>query len=348
MSFVSQVGIVSYGVYLPELCILTQAIAQAHGLSQAPGLGVKQKTVPDLDEDTATMATAAAHQALSRLLDAESVKEQVGALFIGSESHPYAVKPTGTVVAQALGLPRQLALADLQFACKAGSQSLQISLTYVQAGQVEYGLAIGADTAQSAPGDALEYTAAAGGAAFVVGKERLIAKLLGTTSYASDTPDFWRRPRQAYPQHGGRFTGEPAYFHHIAAATKHLLNQLALQPSDFQHAIFHTPNGKFPVQIAKQLGFSRDQLRYSLPVEAIGNTYAGAALLALTNVLDHAQPGEKILVTAYGSGAGADSFAFECTAELLEYRQRAKQTLQQQIARLKAITYTQYCQRSEA
>jgi hydroxymethylglutaryl-CoA synthase len=343
-----QAGIVSYGVYLPELCISTQLIAEAQGQARAPGLGVKQKTVPELDEDTATISTAAASQALARLGNKrEQITEQIGTLFVGSESHPYAVKPTGTMVAQALGLPHELAMADLQFACKAGSQSLQIALTYVQAGQAAYGMAIGADTAQSAPGDALEYTAAAGGAAFVVGSSKVIAKLLGTASYATDTPDFWRRPRQAFPQHGGRFTGEPAYFKHIGGATKALLKRCQLEPSDFQYAVFHTPNGKFPVSVAKRLGFSSEQLKYSLSVEMIGNTYAAASLIALTNVLDNAQPGEKILVTSYGSGAGADSFAFECTPEILSYQQKITDTLTEQIKRLQPITYTQYRQRSE-
>jgi len=341
-------GIVSYGAYLPSLAISTEAIAQANSHAHAPGLGVSQKTVPEVDEDTITISTAAAFQALSRLEDKENIQSKMGALFIGSESHPYAVKPSGTVVAQALGLPTQMALADLQFACKAGTQSFQICLMYVQAGQIEYGLAIGADTAQSAPGDALEYTAAAGGAAFVVGQHEVIATLLATTSYVTDTPDFWRRPRQSYPQHGGRFTGEPAYFHHITHATTALLAKTQLQSKDFQHVIFHTPNGKFPVTVAKQLGFTSQQMAHSLVVEKVGNTYAAASLLALVNVLDHALPGEKILLTSYGSGAGADSFAFEITPEILNFRARQSSVLADYIAKLQPITYTQYCQRSES
>jgi hydroxymethylglutaryl-CoA synthase len=349
MSFTSDgsVGIVSYGVALPGLAISTDTIAQAHGLTTAPPLGVKQKTVPQWDEDTITLAIDATHQAFTRIETAEYVKEHLGTVFTGSESHPYAVKPTGTVVAGALGLSRQVSMADLQFACKAGSQSLQLALMYVQAGQAEYGLAIGADTAQSAPADALEYTAAAGGVAFVVGTQGVIARLLGTTSYASDTPDFWRRPRQPYPQHGGRFTGEPAYFHHIMSASQALLEKLDKKPSDFTYAVFHTPNGKFPLAVGKQLGFAREQMRHSLIVENIGNSYAAASLLALTNVLDHAKPGETIFITSYGSGAGADSFAFECTDELAGYQARLQRTVADQISQLSLINYTQYCQRSE-
>lgn len=345
-----KVGIVAYGAYLPKLAISAQEIATGNGQTATPDLGVKQKTVPDLDEDTITIATEASQLALLSAKSADKLKKQIGCLFIGSESHPYAVKPSGTVVASALGLSTDLSLADLQFACKAGTQGLQIALMYVLAGQIKFGLAVGADTAQAAPGDVLEYTAAAGGAAFVVGtssgREKIIAELLGTSSYATDTPDFWRRPQQTHPSHGGRFTGGPAYFAHISQATKALLKKLDLKPEDFTYAIFHTPNGKFPVAAAKQLGFNKKQLSQSLIVEKVGNTYAAATLLALANVLDHAKPGDKILMTSYGSGAGADSFAFVCTPALLEFRKRQSTTIQDYLARLQLINYLEYRQRS--
>lgn len=344
------VGIVSYATYLPAWCISTQEIAQANNAA-VPSLGVVQKTVPALDEDTATIATQAALNAFSNLeLTArQEIHARIGSLWVGSESHPYAVNPTGTVVKAALGLPSQLAMADLQFACKAGTQGLQVGLMYVRSQQAEYSLAIGADTAQAEPGDALEYTAAAGGAAFIVGSnpQHLIAKLLGTTSYATDTPDFWRRPGENYPQHGGRFTGEPAYYYHVMTSTKNLLAELDMSIQDFDHCVFHTPNGKFPQTVAKKLGCGAAQLQHSLVVKEIGNTYAGAAMITLANVLDHAEPGDKILMTAYGSGAGADSFVWEVTPQILTWRENQSNPLAQQISQLKAISYSQYTKRSQ-
>ena len=68
---------------------------------------------------------------------------------------------------------------------------------------IEAGIAIGSDTSQGRPGDPLEYTAGAGGAAFVISKENLIAELEGTYSFTTDTPDFWRRQKASYPSHGG-------------------------------------------------------------------------------------------------------------------------------------------------
>ena len=58
-------------------------------------------------------------------------------------------------------------------------------------------------------------------------------------------------------------------------------------------------------------------------------------MMALNNVLDHAEAGKKILVTSYGSGAGADSFLFETTEELVRARLGWGELLDDKIGRLK-------------
>lgn len=354
MKFSTSIGIVAFGSSIPSLSIQVSEIEQAQGQPKAgppraekpvgqvgPALGVCQKTVPDVDQDTVTLSTDALTQALQRF---SGKKEEVGALFIGSESHPYAVKPSGTMVAQALGLSPHLALADLQFACKAGTQAIQIGLAYVQSGMAKLAVGIGADTAQSQPGDALEFTAGAGAAAFIMGTDKIIAKVLATTSYATDTPDFWRRPGEAYPQHAGRFTGEPAYFAHIAQATQQLLSEVNLKPAEIDYCVFHTPNGKFPKAVAQQLGFTPEQLQHSLVVEQIGNTYSAGSLMALVNVLETVGATKKILMTSYGSGSGADSFLLETTDLLVQQRKKWSELLVDQIKQLQPITYQHYLQ----
>jgi hydroxymethylglutaryl-CoA synthase len=188
---------------------------------------------------------------------------------------------------------------------------------------IKYGLAIGADTAQGAPGDALEFTAAAGGAAFIIGGDGVIASIEGTYSYTTDTPDFWRREGQSYPSHGGRFTGEPAYFKHVYHASKGLMDKLGLKPMDFKHAVFHQPNGKFPRRVGIKLGFTPEQMEKGLLVELIGNTYSGSSLLGLAGILDDAQPGDRILLTSFGSGAGGDSFSIMVEDEIEKKRENA-------------------------
>lgn len=340
----STLGIVSYGTYIPAHVISSKEIEKAQGKigSGVPeSLGVWQKTVPSIDEDTITLSVQAATQALTRF---DVDRFNIGSLFIGSESHPYAVKPSSTVVKEALGLSDTLFTSDLQFACKAGTASLQNIFGLIGSGMCMYGLAIGADTAQSKPGDVLEFTAGCGAAAFVVGTDHVIARLLATTSIISDTPDFWRRPNQEYPQHASRFSGEPGYFDHTIRATQAILAQTGLTPHDIDWCVFHTPNAKFPTSVASQLGFTQHQLQYSLIVRTIGNTYAAASLLTLANVLDHAHAHEKILVVSYGSGAGSDAFLFETTPTLVKKRKQWTNNVETLIQRLTSISYTQYRQ----
>jgi hydroxymethylglutaryl-CoA synthase len=305
------VGIVGYGVYIPRYRIKVEEIAKVWGTDAERvkrGLSLEEKSVPGLDEDAATIAVEAARNAVRR----SGINPQdIGAIYVGSESHPYAVKPTATIVAEAIEATPDLTAADYEFACKAGTAGIQTCMGMVGSDMIKYGMAIGTDTAQGAPGDPLEYTAAAGAAAVIVGKNgsQTIASIEDTYSYTTDTPDFWRREMRPYPRHGGRFTGKPAYFKHVLSAAHGLLRKLQLAPKDFAYAVFHQPNGKFPLQVGKELGFTKEQIMPGTLVQKIGNTYSGASMIGLAAVLDQAKPGERILVVSYGSGAGSDAFS---------------------------------------
>ncbi|GAB4191349.1 MAG: hydroxymethylglutaryl-CoA synthase [Roseiflexaceae bacterium] len=317
------VGVIGYGVYVPRYRIAAREIARMWTGGNG-GVPVDAKSVPGPDEDTITMSVEAGRNALAR---ARVSPEQLSAVWIGSESHPYAVKPSGTVVAEALGTGPWVSAADWEFACKAGTEAFTAAMGLVGSGMAHYALAIGADTAQGRPGDALEYTAAAGAAALIVGPvEEALATVEASASYVNDIPDFFRRAERPYPVHGNRFTGEPAYFHQIRTAGAHLLEQLGTTAADYTYAVFHQPNARFPQTVAKQLGFSQQQIAAGLLAPKIGNTYSAAALLGLCAVLDVAQPGETIFVTSYGSGAGADAFALRVTDAILERRERAPLT----------------------
>jgi hydroxymethylglutaryl-CoA synthase len=335
-------GIVSYGAYVPRYRITPKEIGLvwgADGESVGQGLNVLRKSVPAPDEDTITISTEALRVALAR---GGIDPQQIGAVYVGSESHPYAVKPTATVVAQAVGATPHLTAADFEFACKAGTAAIQTCLGLVGAGMVRYGVAIGTDTSQGAPGDALEYSASAGGAAFVVGREKVICRVLRTLSYTTDTPDFWRREGQRYPSHSGRFTGEPAYFRHVTECARALFEASGTGPNDYAHVVFHQPNGKFPQRVGKQLGFSDEQMRYGLVTPYLGNTYSGAALIGLANVLDHARPNDRILVVGYGSGAGSDAFDLEATDELATFDRVAGHPVQYYLDQGVEIPYAVY------
>ena len=336
------VGIVGYGAYVPRYRIKAEVIAQQWGADPqaiSRGLQLFEKTVPGQDEDTITISVAAARNALRR---AQIDPKEIGAVYIGSESHPYAVKPSATILIDALGIGPHVHVASYEFACKAGTEAMYVAYSHVKSGEMKYALGIGADTSQGAPGDALEYSASAGGAAFIMGSERVVAEILHTHSYTSDTPDFWRREGEGYPRHGGRFTGDPAYFKHIMGAGKALLEKSKMSPKDFQYAVFHMPNGKFPLEVGKRLGFSKQQIETGWLVPWMGNTYSGSSPTALAAVLDAAKPGDLIFMVSFGSGAGSDGFIYRVTDEINKVRDRAEKVRQMLDGNKVYLNYGEY------
>ncbi|MBD3172717.1 hydroxymethylglutaryl-CoA synthase [Candidatus Bathyarchaeota archaeon] len=303
------------------------------------GKPVEEKSVVAMDEDTITISVEAAKQAVRR---AKIDPSDIGAVYIGTESKPYAVKPSGTIVAEVIGATPSVSTADYEFACKAGTEAMQTCIGLVGSGMQKYAMAIGADTAQGKPHDALEYTAACGGAAYIFAERTAdtLAYLEASYSYVTDTPDFWRRAKEMYPRHGNRFTGEPAYYKHITGASQGLLEETGYKPEDFTWAVFHQPNTKFPIKVARKLGFSMDQIEPGLVVPNIGNTYAGSTPVGLAATLDIAEPEDTIFTVSYGSGSGSDAFIFTVQDAIKEKREGPK--LARFIERKKYVDYATY------
>ncbi len=331
-------GIVGYGVYTSRFRIRE---------------GNMERSVPFIDEDAITAAVEAGKLAL---IHSGVDSTLVGKVYVGSESNPYAVKPIASKVAQVLKLGEEdedvqgVDAVDTEFACKAATSMFKDAASLVNYPKmgVPYAMVIGTDNSQAAPRDCpggeLDLFVGFGGCAYIFGKNDVIAELEGWYSCTSDTADFWRRDGEPYPMHGGRFTGDPAYFKHIRKAARKLMQRLNLQISDINYFVAHQPNVQFPVRIAKELGFKEDQYLPSLQVAKFGNTYSGSSPVGLAAVLDIAKPNERILIVSYGSGAGSDAYSFVTTSQILEKRQRQKLTVKYQAENpfLEYVDYTTY------
>jgi len=332
--------IAGFGAYIPPYRIKSEEIAAVWGEDAKRiqgGLGIMEKAVAPPDVDTATIGVEAALTALRR---AGIGGKDIGALYVGSESHPYVVKSTASIVAEAVGATPHVMAVDLEFACRAGTAGLISAIGLVDSGAVGYGMAVGADTAQGRPGDALEYSAGSGGGAVIVAREGPV-EVKDFLTIVTDTPDFWRREGALYPSHGGRFTGEPAYFRHVVGAAKEMMERHGLSPKDLSHVVLHQPNAKFPKRAAKKLGFTGEQIKHGLLVPYIGNTYSGATFVGMANVLERAEKGELILWVSFGSGAGSDAFLLEVVEEPPE-EWRAGPTVEEMVAKRIYINYPTY------
>ncbi|MEK7597374.1 MAG: hydroxymethylglutaryl-CoA synthase [Patescibacteria group bacterium] len=321
------IGIVSYGFYVPKYRIKTEEIAKVWGKN--PGdvkksLLIEEKAVAGIDEDSLTMAFESAFSALST---AAVDRNKIKVVLFGSETHPYAVNPASTILAEFLGIEKNYLAYDTEFACKAATGAMISAQALIKSGYSDYALITGSDKGMGKTHDVLEYTAASGSVSLLLGKDDLILEILSFESFSSDTPDFWRREGMRYPSHGGRFTGKPSYFYHIEEASKSLFKKTGLAPKDFSFAVFHMPNGKFPVQVARSLGFSEAQIKDSLTVNYLGNSYTASALIGLMAVLEKAKPGDLIFLCSYGSGAGSDSFVLRVTKNILKRRKEFSQVI---------------------
>ncbi|MGD0496445.1 MAG: hydroxymethylglutaryl-CoA synthase [Candidatus Bathyarchaeia archaeon] len=331
-------GIVGYGVYTSKFRIKEGNI---------------ERSVPFIDEDSITAAVEAGKLAL---IHARVGSNHIGKIYVGSESNPYAVKPIASKVAQVLKLGEEdedvqgVDAVDTEFACKAATSMFKdaASLVNYPKSNIKYAMVTGTDNAQAAPRDCpggeLDIFVGYGAASFMFGKCDVIAEIEGWYSCTSDTPDFWRRDGEAYPMHGGRFTGDPAYFKHIRKSAKKLMERLNLKVADVNYFVAHQPNVQFPVRIAKELGFKEEQYLPMLQVAKFGNTYSAASPVGLAAVLDIAKPDERIVIASYGSGAGSDAYSLMTTSQILEKRQNQKLTVRYQAENpfVEYVDYTTY------
>ncbi len=312
------IGIVSYGFYIPKNRIKSEEISKIWNKKKVVcPVGIKEKAIASSDEDPLTMAYEASIMALDKFRES---KEKITLVIFGSETHPYAVNPSSTILADFLNLNSYYLAYDTEFACKAATSGLISASSYIKSHQDNYALVIGSDKATGEPNDPLEYSAASGAVAFILGDKDVSLEIIAHSTFSSDTPDFWRREGQLFPSHAGRFTGLPAYFDHISKSTKRLLKKTGLSPDKFKYGVFHMPNCKFPKRIALQLGFTLAQIEQSLIVSYLGNSYTASSLLGLIAVLEKAKPDDLIFLASYGSGAGSDAFVLRVTKNIEKVR----------------------------
>lgn len=292
---------------------------------QQDKLLITERAVLGPDEDTNTLAVAAAQDALGRI---DLPRAAVHALYLGTCTNPYDSRPSATLIAEALGLRPELMAADVQFSGKSGTAAIQISMALVSAGMADTALAIGADTINRhvAPGELYEATASAGAAAFVISSTDLVAEIEASASISSDLSDFFRLEGERYIKCAmglGATTWEVGYSDHIRRAVEALMAKLGASPKDYAYAVFQQPYGSTPYGVARALGFERDQVAPAVIADRIGDCGAASSLLALAHVFDKAKGDERVLLASYGFGAGSDAFSLRILPRIREINGKA-------------------------
>jgi hydroxymethylglutaryl-CoA synthase len=322
------VGITSIGVYLPIYRLSREEIGKMWRGRGASG----NKAVAGYDEDTISMAVAAAINCLNR------AGSSAGGLFLATTSAPYREKLSAAVVVSAADLGEEWRAADFTDSLRAGTTALQAAYDAVKAGSVRNVIVVASDTRQGAPKGTLEQTLGDGAAALILGKEKVIAEIEGSHSISNDFTDFWRTDEDKFPRSAeGRFIDEVGYLPTMQTVIDGLLKKYKLSLKDFASVVYYASDTRQHAALARRLKLDKAQVQDPL-YNDIGNTGTVAPLLMLAAALEKAKPDDKILFVGYGDGA--DAFILRVTDEIKKYQKNP--IISHQLKGKMPITYGQY------
>ena len=274
------------------------------------------------DEDSYTLAIEACEDALAGF-----DRGLIGACYFGTETKPYAVKNTASMLASTLGLSKHIYAADMEFACKAGTSAMQVVSALVESGKIENGLAIGSDIAEASDGDVLANNVGAGAVSVLIGKDNYFCEIVDYVSIAEDVSDFWRSQDSPTPVHEGRFTGLGGYLKYVPEVFKLLRQKLGFEMDEIDHVVLHMPNSKFPYRVLDMLDLDHTLLDDSFVFPEYKNCFSACSLMGLRGVLEKAKPDQNIVLISYGSGAGADAFILKTNERILEFQSNLQKSI---------------------
>jgi len=321
-------GIKSIGVYIPVYRLALEEIGRMWHVRGPVG----EKAVAGYDEDTVTMAVAAARECKAGL------PGQIDALYFATTTAPYREKQHAALAASVLDLDRGAYTADITCSLRGGTTALRAALDAVKAGSAHECIVVAADCRIGAPRGRLEQLLGDGAGALVVGSRECVADIEESCSTYSEFTDVWRTDADPFLRSGeGRFIEEAGYMPTMVDAVSSMMKRSGAAASDFARVVFYAPDQRQHAALAEKLGFAPGQVQDPL-FSAIGNTGAPAVLIMLAAALEEARPGERILLAGYGDGA--DVFTLRATDRIEKTRRHP--LLKERLGRKSNIDYGTY------
>lgn len=289
-------NILAIGVHLPRLRLSRGAMANALGwLTGGAGAGKGSRSLAYWDEDSVTMAVAAARHALAR-----QTAPVIDTLQFASTTPPFAEPQNAAFVRAALRLPATTLTQDVHGTPRASLLALHMALesgkrTLVAAGDLPAAL----------PGSTAEARAGDGGAAVLTGNEPGLLRYLGGASLSEPFTDCYRAAGHDYPQEWEeRWLREAGYLELVHDAIGRALQAASLRPEQIDHFVLPCPAPGVAAAVAAKAGLAQARLASTL-AENCGDTGAAHAFVMLGRALEDAAPGQKVLVAQFGQGATA-------------------------------------------
>ncbi len=290
-------GIAAFGAYVPRF----RLGADTDGWDSR-----NERSVANFDEDSVSMAVAAGLDCL-----AGKDRQEIDGLFFATTTPPYAEKGCASIIATALDLRRDIFTADITDVLRAGTTALKQAMDSVSAGSAKQVLVIASDSRQGAPKGDAERNSGDGAAAFIVSSEGVIAEFEGSYSISENMMDVWRSAGDQFIRAWeDRFAIEEGLERILGDAIAGFMERQGISAKDVGKVALYAPDGRRHAQLARQMGFSPEQMQDGL-FGKLGNTGAAYVPMLLASVLEDATPGQLIVAASYGDGS--DVLGFRAT-----------------------------------
>ncbi|MFC1798426.1 OB-fold domain-containing protein [Thermodesulfobacteriota bacterium] len=305
------IGITSYGAYIPRYRLDRNSIAELWGRR-----GKGEKAVANFDEDSITMAVAAARDCIKGL---ES--KSLDGLYFASTTSPYNEKQAAATVATAVDLRRDITTMDFGSSLRAGANAMKAAIDSINSNSAKSILVCASDMRIGAPNGSNETDFGDGAGALLFGNTNVLASVVGAYSITDEIIDAWRAKEDLFVRTWeDRFAKDYGFTRVTTEAVTEAMKEFDITPNDISKFACYTPTARDVFRLAKNLGFDpKTQIQDSM-YDSIGNTGTPLAIMVLVSALEEAKSGDRILFASYGDGCTV--FLFEVTKEIENFKTR--------------------------
>lgn len=301
----SNIGIKSFGAYIPRHRMVRSAIAAAHAwaLPGLKGLAKGEKSMCSWDEDAITMAVEAGRDCLR----GQKV-HSLSSITLASITAPYADLQNAVVVAAALGADKSLATTDCGGSVRAGLDALTHACRSGGADQ----LIVASDRRSAKPGSAQEMLYGSGAGALLIGSgDDLTARFVGSHAVSVPFFDHFRQSSEHYDYFWEeRWIRDEGIAKLAVPAIQALLEKTGRDVSQIAHFGLSGGPANADKLVARKLSLDTGKLLPDLRGE-VGDTGSAHPVLQLIAALERAQPGDLIVITSFAQGCQVVAFEMQ-------------------------------------
>lgn len=324
--------ITGWGMYAPSRVMTNEELSTMVETSDewiVSRTGIRERRIAADDETTATLSVHAARDALAVAgLDATDLD----LIILGTCTPDYYMPSTAVLVGDQLGATRAAGF-DVMAACSGFIFSLATATAFVRSGMYRNVLVLGVELLSRF----LDYTDrntcvlfGDGAGAVIVSASEQPGGLIGLDMYSDGSGAngiIFPAGGSARPTtlqtvaEGGHFVhmaGKEVYKYatrQLAESSQAALREAGLSVADVDQFLFHQANIRIIESVQNAVGIPADKTY--LNIERYGNTSAASVPMALVEAIaeDRIQPGDRLLMAAFGAGYTAGAAVVEWTAD---------------------------------